>query len=351
MGKYYNSINDKLKNYFNILEKEFPEWLEEYIDVYEMQRLKYISYDCGGEYTNLFENHNWHSCLDHSIGVALIIWHFTKSKKQTLAGLFHDIATPVFRHCIDFMMGDYENQESTEDKTENIIRNSKAITSLLKRDNIKIEEIINYKLYPIADNDTPKLAADRLEYNFCCGYLMYPIWKIDDLSECYNDITILKNEDGIDELGFKHIDIASKYISIVKDLWPVWINNECRITMQFLADICKVMSKRGYLTIKDLYTLKEEEVVSKIKNCKDKDIKEAFKNFQKATKVYESSQLLEDKYSINVKTKRRYINPLVQNNNKVNRVYDCSKTAKKYIDEYLKLKIEGNIYLDFYFKV
>lgn len=317
MGKYYNSVSSKLRDYFNVLEEDFPEWLEEYIDVYEMQRLKYISYDCGNYYTNLFEKHDWHSVLDHSVGVALIIWHFTKSKKQTLAGLFHDIATPVFRHCIDFMMGDYENQESTEDRTENIIRNSKEIISLLKRDNIKMEEIIDYKLYPIADNDTPRLAADRLEYNFCCGYLMYPIWTIDDLSECYNDITILKNEDGIDELGFKHIDIASKYISIVKDL----------------------------------YTLKEEEVVSKIKNCKDKDIKEAFKNFQKATKVYESSQLLEDKYSINVKTKRRYINPLVQNNNKVNRIYDCSKTAKKYIDKYLKLKIEGNIYLDFYFKV
>ena len=180
---------------------------------------------------------------------------------------------------------------------------------------------------------------------------MYPIWKIEDLKECYNDITILKNENGIDELGFKHIDIASKYISIVKDLWPVWINNECRISMQFLADICKVMSKRGYLTVKDLYTLNEVEVASKIKNCKDKDIKEAFENFQNATKVYESKQLLEDKYSINVKTKRRYVNPLVKNNNKVSRIYDCSKTAKKYIDEYLKLKIEGNLYLDFYFKI
>ena len=29
--------------------------------------------------------------------------------------------------------------------------------SLLNRDGIKLEEVDNYKLYPIADNETPKL--------------------------------------------------------------------------------------------------------------------------------------------------------------------------------------------------
>ena len=32
-------------------------------------------------------------------------------------------------------------------------------------DNIKIEEVEDYHLYPIADNDTPKLSSDRLEYS------------------------------------------------------------------------------------------------------------------------------------------------------------------------------------------
>lgn len=54
----------------------------------------------------------------------------TFSLKQTLAGLFHDIATPVFKHCIDFMNGDSETQESTEEKTSDIIRNSSKIMFL-----------------------------------------------------------------------------------------------------------------------------------------------------------------------------------------------------------------------------
>ena len=71
------------------------------------------------------QNRFFYSNLEHSIGVALIVWNFTKDKKQTLAGLFHDISTPVFKHCIDFLNGDYETQESTEELTTYMIKNSK----------------------------------------------------------------------------------------------------------------------------------------------------------------------------------------------------------------------------------
>lgn len=130
--------------------------------------------------------------MDHSVGVALIIWNFTKDKKQTLAGLFHDIATPIFKHCIDFMNGDSEHQESTEERTEQVIRNSQTILSLLNRDGIKVEEISDYHIYPIADNNTPRLSADRFEYTFSNGLFLYGAWNVDEISKYYNDITILK---------------------------------------------------------------------------------------------------------------------------------------------------------------
>lgn len=41
--------------------------------------------------------------------------------------------------------------------------------ALLAKNNIKLEEVCDYKLYPIADNDMPKLSADRFEYNFSSG--------------------------------------------------------------------------------------------------------------------------------------------------------------------------------------
>ena len=128
MEKYLDKVNSEIKDYFKILEPEFPEWLNEYINTKELLKQQYISITCGTIYSNLFESDFLFSNLDHSIAVSLIIWHFTHSKVQTLSGLFHDIATPVFKHCVDFLNGDYMVQESTEDLTTDIIRNSNRPT-------------------------------------------------------------------------------------------------------------------------------------------------------------------------------------------------------------------------------
>ena len=53
-----------------------------------------------------------------------------------MAGLFHDIATPCFSHVIDYMNNDYEKQESTEKKTEEILRNDKYLCECLDNDGI-----------------------------------------------------------------------------------------------------------------------------------------------------------------------------------------------------------------------
>ena len=149
MNKYFESIkNDEIRQYLELLSPEFPEWLLEYIYTPEMLRLDEIGMSCGREYTKIYNDKYFYSILTHSVAVALIIWNFTKDKKQTLSGLFHDIATPVFKHCIDFMNGDSEKQESTEERTEIIIKNSKQIMKLLNKDNIKLEEVSDY-LYSI----------------------------------------------------------------------------------------------------------------------------------------------------------------------------------------------------------
>jgi hypothetical protein len=349
MSKYLDNLNEEVREYFNILSGKFPEWLLEYIETPEMERISKISLNCGVDYTDVFNVRYWYSNLDHSVAVALIIWHFTHDKKQTLAGLFHDIAIPVFKHVVDFLNGDYESQESIEEKTAETIRNSKEIMTLLKRDNIKLEEVNDYKLYPIADNDTPKLSADRFEYNFSSGLVLHRVWELDNIRECYKNVTILKNEKGIDELGFRDLSICEKYISIISKLWPVWINNSDKAVMQFLADMIKAMNKRGYITLQDLYILSEEEIINKIVNCNDKYLSESFKRFQEAKIVYDSETQVKGKYCVRVKAKRRYIIPLVQNGENAVRINKISEKAKSDIDTYLNFRTTEYAYFDFDF--
>jgi HD superfamily phosphohydrolase len=342
MKNYFEEQSENTKKYYEILSKDFPMFLNEYIYTTEMQKLAGVNQICGGYWRkeNIYED--MYSVLKHSVGVALIIWNFTKDKKQTIAGLLHDISSPAFKHCIDFLNGDAEKQESTEEQTLEVIKNSKEIMSLLKRDEIKIEEVSNYKIYSIADNKTPKLSADRLEYTFMNGTYYKKVWDLNTIKEIYENIEIMQNEENNAELGFKTIKIAEKFVNGASKLWPLWIRSEDTIIMYFLADIIKIMCDENYMTPKDLYELSEQEIINLIKNCDNKEISERFNKYMKYGKFIDSEEYVNDKFCVSRKVKKRYINPLT----KKGRIYDVSSKARKKIDEYLNTKISKYAYLD-----
>ncbi len=347
MNQYYDNLNETIKQYFKVLSKEFPDFLYDYIETAPMQRIGKIGCGCGTNYTKVFDHKFFYSNLEHSIAVALIVWNFTKDKKQTLAGLFHDIATPVFKHCIDFMNGDYEKQESTEELTKKIITESKEIMQLLNRDGIKVEEVADYHIYPIADNDTPELSADRLEYNFSNGFYFKIVWNLEEIRKIYENIEVQTNEQKIEELGFKDKEIAEFFIEKAHKLWPVWISKEDKLCMQFIADSVKKMVEGKELTITDLYTLPEIKVVEMIENSKNKQISAEFEKFRNATEVYESDTFVENKYCKSINAKRRYINPLAKTLDGYKRISDVSEIAGKQIKEYLGYKTKKYLYFDF----
>lgn len=333
-----------MKEYLKILSNEIPDFLNDYINTPQMQKLSGISVSCGTYYTKLFDKMVWYSSLDHSIAVSLIVWNFTKDKKQTITGLFHDIATPVFKHSIDFMNGDYKKQESTEELTTQIIRESKEIMSLLKRDGIKIEEVDNYHIYPIADNDTPMLSADRLEYTLSNGLgACKNIWNLEEVKEIYENIEIQKNEQGIEELGFKDIKIAEKFVKGMRILSNSYIDNKTKFSMQFLADIMKIMSSQNLITKKDLYELSEKEVIERIENCDYAEISQKFDMWKNAHEIKESDEKVKDKYCVSIDAKIRYINPLVNGI----RISEISEVAKEEIQKALEFKTKKYAYLDF----
>ena len=351
MSKYLDKLDPLIRAYYDILSEDFPEFLIDYIETPRMQKQDKISCSCGTCYSKMFDITLWYSSLEHSIAVALIIWNFTNDKKQTLAGLFHDIATPAFKHCIDFMNNDHETQESTEDLTKRMILESKEITNLLERDGISINEICNYHIYPIADNDTPMLSSDRLEYTLSNGLgAIKNIWGLDEIKRIYSNIVIVEKDDGTPEMCFKDLDIAERFVEVMSKLSICYMNDKRRFGMQFLADIMKKMSSAGLITIEDLYELSEEEVVDKIKNCKDFNISECFEIWQNGKEVKTSEYEPKGKYFVKIKAKKRYIDPLVVTKNGIERISKLSDKAKEDIDTCLNFTFDRYLYMDFDFK-
>ena len=95
--------------HYRIYHDEMPAFLLKCAETAVVGRLRGVGMNCGCEYTSFprFRGLRPYSRFDHSMGVALIVWHFTGDRAQALAGLLHDVATPVFAHVVDFMRGDY----------------------------------------------------------------------------------------------------------------------------------------------------------------------------------------------------------------------------------------------------
>ena len=341
--KYIEKANNLIKSYFEILSPDFPEWLNEYIETDRKQKQKYISVTCGKIYAKLF-NYEDHSSLDHSIAVALIIWNFTHDKKQTLSGLFHDIATPAFKHCIDFLNGDYMNQESTEELTKTLIKDSKEIMRLLERDNITIEEVCDYHIYPIADNDIPMLSADRFVYSLSNDLIVFKTATLEEIKEIYNDIEVQTNENGVIELGFRTKKIARQFVKNTSRLSVAYRDDATRFYMQAIADILKKVSQEGIITKKDLYELKESEVIGIIKKSKYGDLFNKLINIEKINISKEEPKAI---YYVKHGAKVRYIDPLF-NGKRISK--EC-KIAKKMIEKNLSYKMENYVFIDNSFNV
>ena len=374
--------NYNLAEYFKILSPDFPDFLTKYLELPVMQRLKGIGLLCGTDWTALYKNRFYYSRFDHSLGVALIVWHFTHDKAQTIAGLLHDISTPVFSHVSDFRKGDALTQTATEEPTSRIIRGDAELGLLLAEDGLTAAQVEDYHFYPIADNEIPQLSADRLEYMFPSGMALDGSWAMEEIRRCYNDLTILKNEEGRDELGFRSLEVAELYCEHFCMIGHILQLNENKLTLQLLGQIMNMAEKAGLLSESDFMTLSEREVIERLDDytkhdsqaelgrhaelvsasitsseqrfrnkfgmtSEDDKFCRYYKTFRTMTKIEHTNEALPENeyFCVNLKVKQRYINPLVvaQNsavvstdstNVKSVRLSDISEKARRIIEDF-----------------
>ena len=252
-------------DHFYMYHQEIPAFLNDYLQIPAVRRLQNVGMNCGCEYTSfpMFRSIQCYSRYDHSIGVALIVWHFTLSRSQTIAGLLHDIATPVFAHVVDFLNGDYLKQESTEAGTRAIIEGSPELQKLLYRDGLEIEDVCDYHLYPVADNDAPRLSADRLEYSLG-NIINFGFCTAETSKQFYDDLIVGLNEDNQEEIMFRTQQTAEEFAMAALKCSRVYVSDEDRYSMQILSEILQTAVSNKILTSDDLYTT-EPEVIKKLR--------------------------------------------------------------------------------------
>lgn len=320
---------------------DYPTFIDKYFNTLELSRLKGIGQFCGCDYNKLYNIKTWYSRFDHSVATSLITWNFTKDKVQTLSALFHDLGTPAFSHCVDYLLGDSVNQESSEKAVKDILLNSNDICKLLNEDNISIDDICDVSRYSIIENKSPRLCADRLEGVLHTVYIWLNTWELEKIKEVYSDIVVLNNEDDIPELGFKHIKYAEYFFDAVYEYSIALQKNEDKYTMQYIADVLNNQIKLGNINLNDLYDKSEKEIIDVI------NINEAsWSIFSNASIVNRTNEIPNGVYYVSVESKKRYVEPLCNYNNQFIRLSKASKKVNKLLDEYINYKDSKYCYID-----
>lgn len=342
-----------LETYHSILSADFPDFLQHYIELPIMQRLGSVGLLCGTDWTPLYHNRFWYSRLDHSIGCALIVWHFTRSKKQTVAALLHDVSTPSFSHVSDFRRGDALTQEATEGQNAQMILTDPEISVRVFEDGLYAKEVSDYHVYPVCDNTIPCLSADRLEYMFPSGMSLLGNWTLDEVKNEYESIAVLKDEKGRDELGFLNLEMAEEYTQKFCEVSMLLLKNENKLALNLLGDILNLAVENGICEERDFYDKGEEELMQLFSlaaegalcggaggafEAPDGLAKFAsyFETFKRMTSLVRSDEPLSGHYCVSLPVKKRYINPLVQvKDGKTVRVTSLSKRAVEIVENLL----------------
>ena len=331
-----------INDYFRILcpDDDYPAFLDKYFELPILKRLQGIGLLCGTDWTRLYRNRFYYSRLDHSKGVALIVWHFTHDKAQTVAGLLHDVSTPVFSHVSDFRKGDALTQTSTEEPNALMIRQDNALRELLAEDGLTPEQVSDYHVYPVADNEIPHLSADRLEYMYPSGLALDGSWTLDEIRYTYGDLAVLKNNDGIDELGFRTVETAELYCEKFCDIGHILQLNENKLCLHLLGQVMNRAVDCGILDEADFMTLSEKAVLEKLeaglganKNSAGaisdvgeksafgasttgygdsvRELKQLYVTYRTMKSIKHTEKPLDNHFCVNLQVKMRYIDPLV----------------------------------------
>lgn len=287
-----------------------PDFLEPFFSSPALLRLKGVGQNCGTEFCQYYEYRAAFSRLDHSLGVALIVWNFSKDPKASLSGLFHDISHTVFSHVGDFLLGDAENQESSELHTRDILEGDAVIPKELAKLGLSVADVEDYARFPLADNPGPKLSADRLEYTLSTGVSL-GTRTIQEIRAFYASLVTVETEG--ESLAFDDPETAEKFalLSIENDA-GCFSSYESVSAMAFLAEILRRLADAGEISTNELYALQDRECAERFERSNDAEIRrmwEFFKNLGNYRILRYPRKT--DGFLVSSKCKKRFIDPLV----------------------------------------
>ena len=203
------------------------------------------------------------------------------------------------------MNGDYVNQESTEDKTEEILRGCPKLIEYLNQDEILLEDIIDFKQYSVVDLPRPCMCADRLDNTIGVGMSWAKNLNYEQAESILKNTCLSINENGYYEISFNDTKTAELVSKVNDEINRLTHSNSDTYMMLLVAKMIKKLIVLNLVTYDDLFLLKEKDIIDILEDNADLDVElsELYKEFKtiKKAPVIEQPEI-----------KDKILNPLVK---------------------------------------
>jgi hypothetical protein len=93
----------------------------------------------------------------------LLVRRLGAGVREQVASLLHDISHTAFSHVIDFVFDDHSGQSYHEERKEKVVAES-DIPAILDRYGLDWREVMDEDQFPLLEQPSPALCADRLDY-------------------------------------------------------------------------------------------------------------------------------------------------------------------------------------------
>ena len=327
-------------DYLDIYKTETPDFLARICRTPPLRRLRDVGMNCGCEYTAFprFRSIARYTRFEHSLGAALIVWRFTADEKQAVSALLHDVATPVFAHVVDFLHGDYLEQTATESGTAGLIRADAALAAELAALGLRPEDVEDYHRFPVADNDAPRLSADRLDYTMG-NALNFSFASRGELAALFADLRVGENESGETELMFGDPDRALRFAALALDCAKVYVCDADRYAMQTLAELLRGALDAGVIAPAAL-TGTETELIAALET--DERFAARWRGFRALSRTERSETPDGREGWRRIPAKKRRIDPYVEGRGRVSALFQAQAAAlRAFLDESQDAFIRG----------
>lgn len=222
-----------------------------------MLRLRNISQM--GPPTKYYHLENY-SRYEHSIGVFLILHKLGAPLEEQVAGLLHDISHTAFSHVIDWVVGSGASEDYQDESHGAFIRNT-GILPVLRKHGIPEEAAVNYKKYPLLEQDIPALCADRVDY---------ALREFDPAiaKKCFAGLTAHNNR-----IVFRDKDTARTFArNFLERQMGHWGGYEAVTRYRLFADALRDAMEDGSICLGD-FNNDEETIVARLESSSNPDIR------------------------------------------------------------------------------